>query len=1198
MRRRSSDALSYTITDQPDHGSLSGSGSVRTYTPNLNYNGNDSFKFQAKDRKRTSNIATVSISVVAVNDGPSVSASNNGPVDEGGSAEITATATDPDTPGSSFSYSFDCDGDDAFEVGPQTDNTTNCSFDDSGERTVNVRVTDGNGGEDTGSTTVVVNNISPTATLGNNGPVDEGSSATVSFSNQDDPSNADTSAGFRYEYNCDGSNFTTDPDYASASTSDSTSCTFGDDGTHTVRARIMDKDDGATEYTTDVDVSNVDPSVTAPADQNANEGEEKSFDLGSFADPGSDGDWTVTIDWGDGSTDDKFTKSAPGSLGSLSHTYADDDSDQNDGENDNDPYTVTVTVAEDGGAPSDSATFQVTVANVALTVTLSGADAADEGDKKSYTYTVTDPGDDPNPTITTSCGAGAAKSNETANSFDCTFPDGDGANGTDYTVSVSADDGEDTGTDTKTVTVANLAPTADGKQLTIDEDETTSVTLSGTDPAGASDPLTFSVTSLPTHGKLYKGNSTDPNDEITNADLPVALSGTNVTYVPDADYNGSDSFGFEACDDSSVCDDATVDITLNALNDAPVVDLNGGAADGIDTTRSFTEDGGPVALAPDAEVSDADDTELESAEITLTNRPDGNAESLSVDTSGTSITASSYDSSMGILALSGTASLADYQKVLRTAKYDNSSSTPDTTGRTVEFTANDGQDESSVATTTVSVAAADDAPVAVNDSAKVDEDSEATAIDVLTNDTDVDGGSKTITEVTQPTNGTVVITNGGADLTYAPNSNYCNDPPGTSPDTFTYKLNGGSQATVSMKVTCVNDNPVADDETFNGANGAVGNTSLVVNDPSDGPPSVTGPKKSIAGDILDGDTDVDGPNQLAVQAGTFTTNDGGSVTIEADGDFTYVNDPADACTDTSDFFDYTVTDGNLPTAGTDTGRVNISISGCVWYVSNNASGNAGTSAAPFDTLAQAQTASATGHSIFVFDGDNTTTGYGAGIDLKANQKLIGEAANLVVGSDTLHTGDPTKRPTITDSNADVVALDDANEVRGLEVDPSGTGGGIAGAHGRHGRRDHRRCADQRHRHRRHAAGTRARLDHRHVQHLEPGREQLRDRRAAAQHHHACQRRERGLRPRRPDLDPEQRQSGPERQRNLRRPGEPGDEHVRRHHGHGFGHGRREHVQHHRHHDVRRRYMYGPESYDHVGLRCGVRPEQCRHGRPE
>jgi len=57
--------------------------------------------------------------------------------------------------------------------------------------------------------------------------------------------------------------------------------------------------------------------------------------------------------------------------------------------------------------------------------------------------------------------------------------------------------------------------------------------------------------------------------------------------------------------------------------------------------------------------------------------------------------------------------------------------------------------------------------------------------------------------VTQPVNGTVVITGGGTGLTYAPNADYCNTPPGTTKDTFTYTVNGNSAnktATVSMTV--------------------------------------------------------------------------------------------------------------------------------------------------------------------------------------------------------------------------------------------------------------------------------------------------------------------------------------------------------------------------------------------------------------
>ena len=79
-------------------------------------------------------------------------------------------------------------------------------------------------------------------------------------------------------------------------------------------------------------------------------------------------------------------------------------------------------------------------------------------------------------------------------------------------------------------------------------------------------------------------------------------------------------------------------------------------------------------------------------------------------------------------------------------------------------------------------------PTAVDDTATVAEDEPATAIDVLGNDTDPDGGPIAIDPVTQPANGTVVITGGGTDLTYQPDPNYCNDPPGTTPDTFTYTL--------------------------------------------------------------------------------------------------------------------------------------------------------------------------------------------------------------------------------------------------------------------------------------------------------------------------------------------------------------------------------------------------------------------------
>ena len=117
------------------------------------------------------------------------------------------------------------------------------------------------------------------------------------------------------------------------------------------------------------------------------------------------------------------------------------------------------------------------------------------------------------------------------------------------------------------------------------------------------------------------------------------------------------------------------------------------------------------------------------------------------------------------------------------------------------------------ATVSVTVTCVDDDPVAVDDSATVAEDSGASAVAVLANDTDIDGGPKSISSVTQPADGTVVITGGGTGLTYQPDADYCNDPGAPGDDTFTYTLApGGDTATVSMVVTCDDDPPVAVDD--------------------------------------------------------------------------------------------------------------------------------------------------------------------------------------------------------------------------------------------------------------------------------------------------------------------------------------------------------------------------------------------------
>jgi hypothetical protein len=97
-------------------------------------------------------------------------------------------------------------------------------------------------------------------------------------------------------------------------------------------------------------VTNLNPAVTAPADQTAAAGVAKSFALGSFTDPGTtDNPWAVDVSWGDGPADTTFNMSVQGVLTAKSHKYAAPGT-----------YKVTVTVTDNFGG-SSFATFMVTV---------------------------------------------------------------------------------------------------------------------------------------------------------------------------------------------------------------------------------------------------------------------------------------------------------------------------------------------------------------------------------------------------------------------------------------------------------------------------------------------------------------------------------------------------------------------------------------------------------------------------------------------------------------------------------------------------------------------------------------------------------------------------------------------------------------------------------------------------------------------
>jgi hypothetical protein len=119
--------------------------------------------------------------------------------------------------------------------------------------------------------------------------------------------------------------------------------------------------------------------------------------------------------------------------------------------------------------------------------------------------------------------------------------------------------------------ISNRPPTAIGQSVTVQEDSSVAITLNGSDPDG--DNLFFTVRTLPAHGTL-------------------SGSGQFLTYSPDADYFGPDSFTFSVSDRQFESAPATVEITVTPVNDAPIARIQ------IENTVTFLDS--PTIITLDA----------------------------------------------------------------------------------------------------------------------------------------------------------------------------------------------------------------------------------------------------------------------------------------------------------------------------------------------------------------------------------------------------------------------------------------------------------------------------------------------------------------------------------------------------------------------------------------------------------------------
>jgi VCBS repeat-containing protein len=298
------------------------------------------------------------------------------------------------------------------------------------------------------------------------------------------------------------------------------------------------------------------------------------------------------------------------------------------------------------------------------------------------------------------------------------------------------------------ITATDGTPVANNDSYSVNEDNTLNVVLPNSvlanDTDANGDTLTASVVTNPSDGTLN-----------LNAD------GT-FQYTPNANFNGTDSFTYQAYDGQFLSNMASVTITVNAQNDTPVAN-NDSYSTSEDTALNVPAAG---ILSND---SDVDSNTLSAVKVT-----DPASGTLVLNTNG-QFTYTPNNNFFGVDSFT--------------------------------YTANDGGANSNIATVTITVNAQNDAPLAVSDNYSVNEDGTLTvpAPGLLTNDTDAETDPLTAVAVTQPASGSLTL-NANGSFSYTPNANF------NGSDSFTYQARDANNANsnsvlVQINVAAVNDAP-------------------------------------------------------------------------------------------------------------------------------------------------------------------------------------------------------------------------------------------------------------------------------------------------------------------------------------------------------------------------------------------------------
>ena len=548
------DSLSWTISAAAAQGMATVTGGNVSYMPNTGYNGSDSFVVQVSDGTDTDTI-TVNVTVTAVNNAPAIDQATASIVtDEDTVGSTTLTATDSDSETLTWSISAAATIGSATVVDGNVSYTPNANA--NGSDSFTVQVSDGS------LTDTVVVNVTVAAV--NDAPEVTEGETTVRTTNED--------TALTFALNATDVDGDTLSWSISSDASEGTATVSGSGASQTVSytpapdfngtdSFVVQVTDGAMTDTITVSMTvasiNDLPEITSVAPVVATEGELYTY-LPSATDVEGD-----ALTWNVGTAPASMTVNP--ATGELNWTPAEGVTSAdvtllvNDGgSNVSQTFTITVTAVNDAPVITQGESTSVTMsedgAPTPFTLVLNATDSDHAGSELNWS-------------VSSAATNGTATVSGTGLSKTVNYSPDTGFSGTDnFTVEVTDGDLSDSIVVNVTVEAVNAAPVidqGDTTTMTLDEDGTQTLSLSATDSDG--DLLTWSVTSSANDG----GVSVDTNGL--------------VTYVPVADFNGSDTFTIQVSD-SELTDSITVSVTVNSVNDAPVI------AEGASVTLEVNED--------------------------------------------------------------------------------------------------------------------------------------------------------------------------------------------------------------------------------------------------------------------------------------------------------------------------------------------------------------------------------------------------------------------------------------------------------------------------------------------------------------------------------------------------------------------------------------------------------------------------------